>query len=103
MPNKHLNEFINCLDEQRYFDAHEALEAVWFPRRFEDNNEVKLLKGFINAAVSFELAKKGRNPSRQRVWKNYIKYKNLLPKIDSIHLKQYHQIAQYIENKNNLI
>ena len=53
-----LENFIVSLNEERFYDAHEDLEAIWFPRRFEDDDEIKLLKGFINAAVSFELHKK---------------------------------------------
>jgi len=98
MNNKHLDEFIICLDEQRYYDAHEALERVWFPRRFEDSDEIKLLKGFINASVSFELAKRGKIEQSKKVWKNYLKYRQYLSSIDSPHLQQYHQIASHLEN-----
>ncbi|MFT5835773.1 MAG: hypothetical protein ACI9RG_000666 [Sulfurimonas sp.] len=102
MPSKHLDKFIKCLDEQRYFDAHETLEEIWFPRRFEDDDEMKLLKGFINAAVSFELRKRGRADASERVWKNYIKYKPLLDKINSPYLDRYHFIAKHIENIKSL-
>ena len=34
---KYLNNFLNSLDEQRFYDAHEDIEEVWFPRRFEDS------------------------------------------------------------------
>ncbi|WP_415397206.1 DUF309 domain-containing protein [Sulfurimonas sp. CS5] len=98
MLNKYLDEFIKCLDEQGYFEAHEILEEVWFPRRFENNNEIKLLKGFINAAVSFELEKKGRTDASKRVWKNYIKYRQLLYKVDSVYFNKYHFIVRYIDN-----
>ncbi|MEA2092086.1 MAG: DUF309 domain-containing protein [Campylobacterota bacterium] len=100
MINRQLNGFIKCLDERRYYDAHEALEAIWFPRRFEESDEMKLLKGFINAAVSFELYKRGREKQAQRVWKNYLKYRELLYKIDSPHLHRYHHIAKHLENLN---
>ena len=100
MQNKHLNEFIKCLDEQKYFEAHEALEEVWFPRRFENNNEIKLLKGFINAAVSFELSKRGRDAQGKKVWNNYLKYRDFLSKIDSPHIKQYNFITKHVENIN---
>lgn len=95
-----IQEYILCLDEQRYYDAHEALEAIWFPRRFEDDNEVKLLKGFINASVSFELYKQGKILQSKKIWKNYIKYRPLLYKVDSIHLNDYHIIARYVESIN---
>lgn len=103
--NKHqdkLDEFILCLDEQRYYDAHEALEEIWFPRRFEGSDEMSLLKGFINASVSFELRKKGKLPQSKKVWKNYIKYRPLLYKVSSPFLNQYHATARHIEKINLL-
>jgi hypothetical protein len=92
-----LDAFIECLNEERFYDAHEVLEEVWFPRRFEDTNEVKLLKGFINAAVSFELYKLGRYKQSQKVWLNYLKYRQLLFKVDSLMLNKYYIITRHIE------
>ena len=97
MMSEHLDEFVKCLDEQRYYDAHEVLEVVWFPRRFEDCSEIKLLRCFINAAVSFELAKKGREAASEKVWKNFLKYRKLLPQVESPLIKQYHSLVSYIE------
>lgn len=97
---KHLTlllEYITCLNERRFYDAHEALEAIWFPRRFEADNEVKLLKGFINAAVSFELIKRGRVQASQKVWQNYLKYKPLLGDLDSPYLSHYKTIERHID------
>ena len=102
--NKHkelLEEFTTCLNEERYYDAHEAIEAIWYKRRFEDCDEIRLLKGFINSAVSFELRKKGREPQSKRVWQNYLKYRPLLHKIDSPHLNKYHSIARHVEKINH--
>jgi hypothetical protein len=92
------DEFILCLDESRFYDAHEAIEEIWFPRRFEDNNEVKLLKGFINASVSFELVKKGKKEAGKRVWKNYLKYIELLELLNSKYISKYKEIASKIES-----
>lgn len=97
-----LEEFLICLNEKRFYDAHEVLESIWFPLRFEDENEVKLLKGFINGAVSFELIKKQRDNAAKRVWSNYLKYRPLLYKTTSPYLNKYHQIAREIENINYL-
>ena len=93
-----LEEFIECLNSKKYYDAHEALERIWFPRRFEDNNEIRLLKGFINASVSFELERKRTVEASKKVSKNYLKYRHLLSEIDSPHIKKYYYIAKYIEN-----
>jgi len=95
-----INNFVKCLEEERFYDAHEALEEAWYPRRFEESNEVKLLKGFINASVSFELYKKGKNKQSKKVWMNYLKYRQLLFKIDSFYLNDYYKIARYLEQIN---
>jgi hypothetical protein len=86
-----------CIDEKRYYDAHEVLEELWFPRRFEEQYEVKLLKGFINAAVSFELHKRGRANQSKKVWKNYLKYRPLLLKVNT-HKKEFYALSRDIEN-----
>jgi len=93
-----LENFIVSLNENRFYDAHEDIEVLWFPRRFENDDEVKLLKGFINAAVSFELVKKGRKEASQKVWKNYLKYKILLTKVSSQHIQKYKQISLHVED-----
>lgn len=98
-----LEDFLKCLNDERYYDAHVALEEIWFPRRFEDNDEVRLLKGFINASVSFELEKRGRSLASKKVWKNYVKYRQLLYKIDSFHINNYTFIIKEIEKIKNSI
>lgn len=100
MINSKFDEFILCLKEQRFYDAHEALEALWFPRRFEKSYEVKLLKGFINAAVSFELYKRGRSKQSQTVWNTYLKYRPLLGKLQMPNQNSYYQLSRYIEKIN---
>jgi len=98
MPATKINEFQHCLDEKRFYDAHEVLEEFWFPKRFEQNDEIRLLKGFINAAVSFELKKRGRIKQSKQVWKNYLKYRQLLFKVDSPHLNTYYKLSRKIES-----
>ena len=94
---KSIAEFTLCVNEKRYYDAHEALEKIWFPRRFEEDDEMKLLKGFINASVSFELVKLGRpNPSK-KAWATYLKYRPLLYKVSSPFLNDYHRLSRKIE------
>ena len=97
MGSKHLDAFIKCLDEERFYDAHEELEQIWFPRRFDEDDEMKLLKGYINAAVCFELIKRGRKDSAQKVYQNYLKYKTLRLHVSSLHGKKYEEIEQKIE------
>lgn len=99
MINKKINEFVKCIEENRFYDAHEVLEELWFPRRFEKCVEVELLKGFINAAVSFELLKKGRLAQSKRVWANYLKYRQNLYRISSEYKNAYFQLSRYLEYK----
>jgi DUF309 family protein family protein len=94
-----INEFIECINETRYYDAHETLEMIWFPRRFEDNDEMKLVKGFINAAVSFELIKRGKPEASDRVWKNYEKYIVLLGSFESPYNGRYQELSTFLEEK----
>lgn len=99
-----IEEFKVCLNEQRYYDAHEALEEIWFPRRFEKkNNEVLLLKGFINAAVSFELHKLGKIKQGKKIWMTYLKYRQLLFKVNSPYLNDYYKLSLFIEVKNRTL
>lgn len=95
--NKLLAEFTLCLHEKRYYDAHEALEEIWFPRRFEKNAEMNLLKGFINASVSFELHKLGRTLPSKKAWGTYLKYRPLLYKIHSPYQNNYHLISRHLD------
>lgn len=94
---KQLDSFIKNLLSENFYDAHEDLEVLWYERRFEESDEVKLLKGFINASVSFELRKKGKIEASQKVWNNYLKYRDLVNKIDSTHIEKYHQIIKIID------
>jgi hypothetical protein len=89
--------FISSIEEGRYYDAHEDLEPLWFSKRFEDNDEVRLWKGFINAAVSFELIKRGRKEASLKVWENYRKYQTLLGKFETEHYEMYVKIVELIE------
>jgi len=92
--------FVVSIDEGRYYDAHEDLEVIWHPKRFEDNDEMRVWKGFINAAVSFELIARGRpNPSNV-AWQTYRKYSVLIETLVTPHKELYVKIAQFIERKH---
>ena len=96
-PHALFDDFLLSLKERRFYDAHEALEALWFPRRFEKSGEVQLLKGLINAAVSFELIRKGRPDASERAWKTYLKYRPLLETLQSEHLPSYREMTVEVE------
>jgi len=95
--------FLLSIKEERYYDAHEDLEVLWFPRRFEDDNEVKLWKGFINAAVCFELIQKGRPKPSEIAWRTYLKYLPLLKVCDSKHCSTYVKIVKLLEEKRGVL
>jgi hypothetical protein len=84
------------MSEGRYFDAHEDVEAIWYPRRFEANDEVLLWKGFINAAVSFELINRGKAKPAQIAWQTYLKYRILLENLITPHKELYVKIEALI-------
>ena len=94
-----LEHFIHNIQSGNFYEAHEDLESLWYPRRFEQSDEVKLLKGFINASVSFELAKKGKTEQAKKVWQTYLKYETLLENIDSPHTPTYRHIAKLLHAK----
>ncbi len=94
-----LEHFIHNIQSGNFYEAHEDLEALWYPRRFEESHEVKLLKGFINASVSFELAKKGKTEQAKKVWQTYLKYEKLIEHIDSKHIQTYRYIAKLLHDK----
>lgn len=94
-----IDAFVKQVNEALFYEAHETLEQIWFPRRFEDDDEMRLIKGFINAAVSFELIKRGRPESSHRVWKNYEKYIVLLGSFESPYNGRYEELYTLLEEK----
>ncbi|MDP2850058.1 MAG: DUF309 domain-containing protein [Sulfuricurvum sp.] len=94
-----LEAFVRSLEEGRYYDAHEDVEAIWYPRRFEANDEVLLWKGFINAAVSFELINRGKAKPAQIAWQTYLKYRILLENLITPHKELYVKIEALIHTR----
>ena len=92
-----IDEYLRLIEEERFYDAHEVLEEYWYPKRFEECNEVRLIKGLINAAVSFELIKKGRKEASKKAWRNYLKYRMLLYKISSENYNEYHRAVRVVD------
>ena len=73
-----LNEFIKCLDEERFADAHVIMEHKWKEYKKDGHELTKLLKGFINGATAFELIKRGNIDGAKRLWEAYEKYLPLM-------------------------
>ncbi len=89
--------FIALMEEGEYYEAHEALEELWYPRRFEKNAEVLLIKGYINASTAFELAKRGRRDAALRTWQVYLKYRPLRESIGSDMAETYSEVEDILE------
>jgi hypothetical protein len=71
---KQIDTFIELLNKQKYYEAHEVLEEVWFPIRKTKSNCSLVLKGFINGAVSMELYKRDKIIQSKNVYQTYKKY-----------------------------
>ena len=69
-----IEKFINLINEKLYYEAHEVLEKFWFPIRKNRDDYSLLLKGFINAAVSFELYRRNKFEQSEKIYLVYIKY-----------------------------
>jgi len=68
------DKFKDLITKEEYYDAHEVLEELWHPMRKSLHPDRDIIRGFINAAVSLELKKRGRN-NYLKVWKTYEKHK----------------------------
>ncbi len=93
-----LQQFHKLLKEEQFFEAHEVLEEVWFPKRFEKDVNIDILKGFINAAVSFELLKRERVKQSKKVWRNYLKYRTLLYKTSPHYRNDFYQMIRFLDS-----
>ena len=89
--------FIRLIRNGNYYEAHEVLEAVWYPNRFEKDDEVLLIKGFINASVAFELVKRGRMEPARKAWGVYLKYRPLMERTDAGRKPLYHAVDNVLE------
>jgi len=73
--------------------------SVWFPKRKEKSADILLIKGFINASVSFELKKRGRVSQALKVWENYKKYLPLINKCSFENRKLFSEIIDILEKE----
>ena len=94
-----LKGYLQLLDEEEYFEAHEVLEEAWHPLRLKKHPLANLVKGFINGAITFEHVKrnsKNVKAKAQKVIGSYERYKHLCT--DEIeHAFLFQQAAQKIE------
>jgi hypothetical protein len=71
---KEFDKFKQLILKEEYYQAHEVLEEIWHPMRKSLHPDRDIIRGFINAAVSLELKKRGKN-NYLKVWKTYQKHK----------------------------
>ncbi len=90
----YINRYKKFIEEGLFFEAHEALEEFWFPKRREKSPKVLIVKGFINAAVALELKKRGRLEASKRVWQTY---KKLSKKLDKYPNRELLELKLFIE------
>ncbi|MDH5464226.1 MAG: DUF309 domain-containing protein [Thiovulaceae bacterium] len=88
--------FCSLLDQSLFYEAHEALEALWFEHRFEKCDEIRLVRAYINAAVSFELIKRGRPKAALKPWGFFQKHFELIQKVPQVHQVFYELIYKKI-------
>ena len=93
---KQQKHYVHLLQNDLFFEAHEALEELWFPLRFEKDDEVRLIRAYINAAVSFELVKRGREKSGFKPWGFFNKHAVLIKKVPLEHQDIYHDLYENI-------
>lgn len=75
-----LKEYLQLLEEEAYFEAHEVLEEAWHPLRLGNHPLANLAKGLINGAITFEHIKRNRKKMKskaQRVITSYERHKHL--------------------------
>lgn len=69
-----IESFKTLIHQKLYYEAHEALEELWFPIRKTKDNYWLVLKGFINAAVCLELYKQNKIIQSKKIYLVYLKY-----------------------------
>jgi hypothetical protein len=94
-----LKAYLQLLDEEDYFEAHEVLEEVWHPLRLSDHPLKNLTKGLINGAIAFEHIKRKRNEADRKAKKvmvSFDRYRHLC--IEGIEdFKLFEEACQKIE------
>jgi len=101
-----MNEIIKykqLIDDKLYYEAHEVLEALWFPIRKSKNDYSLVLKGFINAAVSLELFKRNKIEQSKKIHSVYNKYVTD-KRIDEIKNDEiFRELKVFIDKKFDLV
>jgi hypothetical protein len=87
-------EFQKYIESEKYFESHEILEPLWLDMKKSNHKDKNIIRGFINAAVSMELTKRGREEASKKVWRTYEKYKK-----DIFHNELYLDMMNFLDSK----
>ena len=93
-------QFKELIIAQEFHEAHEIFEEYWFENRDNKSSEIRTIKGFINAAVSFELFKRGKISQSERVWENYLRLVELEQIGDNHTIKRFTELKYFLDNYN---
>lgn len=94
-----LKAYLELLEQEAYFEAHEVMEEAWHPLRLSNHPLKNLAKGFINGAIAFEHIKRDKKGAAFKAVKvigSYEKYKHLCTD-DIEHAELFKQACQKIE------
>jgi len=95
--DKVFKEFCELIEKEKFFEAHEVLEEIWHPMRKSNHPDSDIIRGFINAAVSLELKKRGRN-NYLKVWQTYEKHKKKIK-----NNKLYLSIVEFLDDYKKVL
>ena len=101
---KEIIQFKQLINDEKYYDAHEVLEELWFPIRKTKDHYCLVLKGFINGAVSLELYKRGKKVQSENVHKTYLKYTTSNKILETRESEKFIDLKLFMDSKfNNII
>ena len=94
-----LRAYLQLLEGQEYFEAHEVLEEAWHSLRLRKDPLANLVKGLINGAVAFEHLKRARPQAAdraRRVLASYERHKGCCTP-DIVHAELFIRACEKIE------
>lgn len=101
--NLQLEEIIFLLKNKEFIKSHDFFEKLW--KEYKNNKETReesfILKAFVNACASLELNNMQRFEHSNNVWKTYLKYEELIYKLNSQNSNNYKQIKKIIYEKRD--
>lgn len=93
-------KFKELIINQEFHEAHEVFEGYWFESRHDKTAIIYTIKGFINAAVSFELFKRGKISQSDKVWKNYMRLIKIEQISNSTTMEKFTELKYFLDDYN---